>query len=71
MPEGKRLVELRERYGSVDGGRTPGYLSRKDFLRLGGAGVAGLTLFGGVACGGGSGGASNTLNYWPATRVRA
>src|SRR5215212_1207690 len=64
MPEGKRLVELRERYGLVDGGRTPGYLSRKDFLRLGGAGVAGLTLFGDVAGGGGSGGAGNTLNYW-------
>jgi multiple sugar transport system substrate-binding protein len=64
VPEGKRQGEIRERYGSVYGGRTHGYLSRKDFLRLGGAGVAGLTLLGGVACGGGSGGGGNTLNYW-------
>ena len=64
MPEGKRHDELRERYGSVGGGRTHRSLSRKDFLRLGGAGVAGLTLFGGVACGGGSEGGGNTLSYW-------
>jgi len=64
VPEGKRQDEIRERYGSVDGGRTPRSISRKNFLRLGGAGVAGLTLLGGVACGGGSGGGGNTLNYW-------
>jgi multiple sugar transport system substrate-binding protein len=64
MPEGKRQDEIRERYGSVDGGRTPRSISRKNFLRLGGAGVAGLTLLGGVGCGGGSGGGGNTLNYW-------
>jgi multiple sugar transport system substrate-binding protein len=64
MPEGKRQDEIRERYGSVDRGRTPRSISRKNFLRLGGAGVAVLTLLGGVGCGGGSGGDGNTLNYW-------
>ena len=64
MPEGKRQDQLRERYGSMGGGRTHRSLSRKDFLRLGGAGVAGLTLLGGVACGGSSEGGGNTLSYW-------
>jgi multiple sugar transport system substrate-binding protein len=39
-------------------------LSRREFLRLGGAGVTGLTLFGGVGCGGRSEGGGNTLTYW-------
>jgi hypothetical protein len=49
MPEGKRQDEIGERYSPVGGGRTNRSLSGKDFLRLRGAGVAGLTLFGGVA----------------------
>jgi multiple sugar transport system substrate-binding protein len=40
-----------------------GSWSRKDFLRLGGLGLAGLTLIGGAACGG-SGGGANQLTYW-------
>jgi hypothetical protein len=46
-------------HGVVTGGRS---WSRNDFLRLGGAGFAGLTLLGGAVCGGGSsGGGANKL----------
>ena len=38
-------------------------LSRKDFLRLGGAGLAGAALLGTVGCGGGGGGGSNGLIF--------
>ncbi len=41
-------------------------LSRRDFLKVTGAGVAGAALFGAAGCGGGQGGAggSNTLEFW-------
>ena len=37
------------------GGRGGADLSRKDFLRLSGAGLAGAALFGVAGCGGGGG----------------
>jgi multiple sugar transport system substrate-binding protein len=49
--------------GDSDGAMAGGSWSRKDFLRLGGLGLAGLTLIGGAACGG-SGGGANQLTYW-------
>jgi multiple sugar transport system substrate-binding protein len=49
------------------GGRRGAELSRKDFLRLGGAGLAGATLLGVAGCGGGGQGGSNeiTLSFGP------
>ncbi len=46
----------RRRTGGVD-------LSRKDFLRLGGAGLAGAALFGVAGCGGGGQGSGNELIF--------
>ena len=40
--------------------RTGADLSRKDFLRLGGAGLAGAALFGVAGCGGGGQGAETS-----------
>jgi len=42
--------------------RTRGF-SRKEFLKLGGAGLAGATLLGVAGCGGGEGG-SGQVTYW-------
>jgi multiple sugar transport system substrate-binding protein len=65
MSEGKRHNRVWEERAVYNGGVSAEQsLSRREFLRLGGAGVAGLTLFGGVACGGGSEGGGNTLTYW-------
>jgi multiple sugar transport system substrate-binding protein len=38
-------------------------LSRKDFLRLGGAGLAGAALLGAAGCGGGGGGGGNNIIF--------
>ena len=38
-------------------------LSRKDFLRLGGAGLAGAALLDAAGCGGGGGGGSSGLIF--------
>src|SRR5829696_1038542 len=49
--------------------RTRRTVSRKDFLRLGGAGLAGATLLGSgalVACGGGSQGGGQTVRFFAA-----
>ena len=48
----------------MQGTRTGGAnLSRKDFLRLGGAGLAGAALFGVAGCGGGGQGGANELIF--------
>lgn len=49
------------------GGRRGAELSRRDFLRLGGAGLAGAALLGTAGCGGGGQGGSNeiTLSFGP------
>ena len=39
-------------------------LSRKDFLKLGGAGLAGAALLGTAGCGGGSGGSGDLILSW-------
>lgn len=39
-------------------------VSRKDFLKIGGAGLAGAALLGTAACGGGSQGGSGQVTYW-------
>ena len=39
-------------------------LSRKDFLKLGGAGLAGAALLGTAGCGGGSGGSGDLVLSW-------
>jgi multiple sugar transport system substrate-binding protein len=39
------------------------YFSRKEFLRLGGAGLAGAALFGAAGCGGGGEGGGNELIF--------
>jgi hypothetical protein len=40
-------------------------LSRRDFLRLGGVGLAGVTLLGASACGSGGDNSGNVvLSYW-------
>jgi multiple sugar transport system substrate-binding protein len=38
-------------------------LSRKDFLRLGGAGLAGAALLGAAGCGGGGAGGGNDVIF--------
>ncbi len=43
--------------------RTGVDLSRKDFLRLGGAGLAGAALFGVAGCGGGGQSSGNELIF--------
>ena len=50
----------------IGGGRGAG-LSRREFLRLGGAGLAGAALLGAAGCGGGGEGGSNeiTLSFGP------
>ncbi len=45
------------------GGRGGADLSRKDFLRLGGAGLAGAALFGVAGCGGGGQSGGNELIF--------
>lgn len=69
--------EMKEGYSGEDLGRfgtvlAEDGLSRRDFLRVGGAGLLGLTLLGSAACGGGSGGnafwslvMSNLWRTWP------
>ena len=48
-----------------NGGRRGAGISRKDFLRLGGAGLAGAALLGAAGCGGGDQGASgNVIFSW-------
>jgi raffinose/stachyose/melibiose transport system substrate-binding protein len=42
-------------------------VSRKDFLRLGGAGLAGAALLGTAACGGGSQGGGQTVRFFTGT----
>jgi multiple sugar transport system substrate-binding protein len=46
----------------IGGGRGAG-LSRREFLRLGGAGLAGAALFGAAGCGGGGQGGGNELIF--------
>ena len=48
-------------------------LSRRDFLKVTGAGVAGAALFGAAGCGGGQagGGGDNTLEFWAFDEGRA
>ena len=41
------------------GSRMPSGISRRDFLRIGGAGLAGAALLGAAGCGGGSGGGNS------------
>jgi trehalose/maltose transport system substrate-binding protein len=50
----------------VSGGRavSTNSLSRRDFLKLGGVGLAGLALFGAPGCGGGGEGPSNLVFYF-------
>ena len=48
----------REAGASVSAGRK---LNRRDFLKMSGAGLAGVTLLGSTACGGGSSGSGNLL----------
>jgi multiple sugar transport system substrate-binding protein len=45
------------------GGRRGAELSRKDFLRLGGAGLAGAALLGAAGCGGGGGSSSGEVVF--------
>jgi multiple sugar transport system substrate-binding protein len=64
MQEGKRHESVLgrdavNRKSLLDGSS----LSRRDFLRLSGTGIAGTLLLGGVSCGGGQG-SSKTLTYW-------
>jgi multiple sugar transport system substrate-binding protein len=49
--------------GTVAGGRRGTQLSRKEFLRLGGAGLAGAALLGTAGCGGGTQGGGNELIF--------
>jgi multiple sugar transport system substrate-binding protein len=46
------------------GGSTERGLTRRDFLKLGGAGLAGTALLGGAACGGSRGSGAVTLTFW-------
>ena len=65
MPNGKQQNWMREKRAEDNPSLAVGRpLSRREFLRLGGAGVTGLALFGGVGCGGRSEGGANTLTYW-------
>ncbi len=42
-------------------------VSRRDFLRLGGAGLAGATLLGAAGCGGGSEGGGEVVRFYTST----
>jgi multiple sugar transport system substrate-binding protein len=39
-------------------------LTRRDFLKIGGVGLAGATLFGGAACGGSRSSGAVELTFW-------
>ena len=47
--------------------RTRRTVSRRDFLRLGGAGLAGATLLGTAACGGGSQSSGEVVRFYTST----
>jgi multiple sugar transport system substrate-binding protein len=53
----------KERVMDTEQTRVARKLSRRDFLKVGGAGLAGAALLGAAGCGGGGGGAGNTLVF--------
>jgi multiple sugar transport system substrate-binding protein len=50
----------------MQGKKTGAELSRRDFLRLGGAGLAGAALLGAAGCGGGGSGSGDLVLSWAA-----